>query len=82
MLPALNPTSDDPERAFGYAICDRSDHRKPNNLSETWLTIEQAIAVCCDAIIAAHEKSQRDADRRNDARSRIQQWMLQATPEE
>ena len=75
---APGPDAADPERSFGYALNFTGNHYRPQEAVQSGLTIGQAVAECCDAMIQMQEEQEKDAELRRQARNRMYEWLIQA----
>ena len=79
IIPAFDPAANDPERVFGYALDHRTTgYRKDTAVIQSGLTLEQAVAACCDAIIAAWEMNEKGLELRHQAHNKLYEWLVQA----
>ena len=79
---AFDDTPQDPDTVFGYALGAHQDFSSHRRTIKNGLTLEQAIAACCEAMIEAREEHEQRADLERQGRNRLYEWYIQAPLQE
>lgn len=79
---AFDDAPHDPDTVFGYALGPYQHFDSHRRTIRNGLTLEQAIAACCDAILVAREEYEQRAELERQGRNRIYEWYIQAPLQE
>ena len=79
---AFDDTPHAPDTVFGYALGAHQDFDSHRRTIKNGLTLEQAIAACCEAMIEAREEHEQRADLERQGRNRLYEWYIQAPLQE
>ena len=74
----INQLSQDPDTVFGYALGAYQDFDSHRRTIKNGLTLKQAIAACCEAMLKAREEHEQRADLERQGRNRLYEWYIQA----
>lgn len=79
---AFDHAPHDPGMVFGYALSAHPRYDTDRPTIKNGLTLEHAIAACCEAILAAREEYEQRAELERQGRNRIYEWYIQAPLQE
>ena len=79
---AFDEAPHDPDTVFGYALGNHQGFARHRRTIKNGLTLEQAIAACCEAMIEAREEHEQRADLERQGRNRLYEWYIQAPLQE
>ena len=71
-----------PDTVFGYALVPYHHFDSHLQTIRNGLTLEQAIAACCDAVIEAQEENERKLELQKQGRNKLYEWYIQAPLQE
>lgn len=79
---AFDEAPQDPDTVFGYALGNHHDFHRHRRTAKSGVTLEQAIAACCDAMIEAREEHEQRTELERQGRNRLYEWYIQAPLQE